>query len=474
MKDWKFSIALDYIELHSFRGIDKIKLDFDKKLTVLIGENGSGKTTILDALASLLQVFVDKITNKETGRIEANYISTNDIKNGTIEAINTLSTLFTFDGGVVKKNENGKEPEEDEELEFEDTTYHGLLEWYLTLNQDGYIGDDKTNSVDFIKISEIIRSISLNYKSNLKEKEKTKHVPLSVPLVVYYPTLSISTKITDLSGRMRTDLMSGFDDALTYSSFDFTKFFRWYRWQENIKIQLGKNTLLDAVADAIYQMLNDEKEEAVFYNLRTDWLNNEDGELFINKGSDKNTLKMSQFSSGEKSILALTADLARRLAITNPYAENPLHGNGIVLIDEIDLHLHPRWQRAILPKLMSIFPNIQWVVTTHSPLVLQNIEQDKATVFFVENGELVDKEINHFGRDIDDMLIDIYQLGEKRPMVQKDLNKLFELIDNEEYEKAKEKIKELAKKGLTYNDSELVQATTLIDFMEDEELLIEN
>jgi predicted ATP-binding protein involved in virulence len=79
MKDWKFNIALDYIELNSFRGIDKMKLDFDKKLTVLIGENGSGKTSILDALASLLQVFVDKITNKEIGRIDVEYISTDDI-----------------------------------------------------------------------------------------------------------------------------------------------------------------------------------------------------------------------------------------------------------------------------------------------------------------------------------------------------------------------------------------------------------
>ncbi len=178
-------------------------------------------------------------------------------------------------------------------------------------------------------------------------------------------------------------------------------------------------------------------------------------------------MNIRQFSSGEKSIIALTADLARRLAIANPHHESPLHGNGIVLIDELDLHLHPRWQRAVLPQLMSVFPNIQWVVTTHSPLVLQNLEQDKAKVIVIENGEVQKGRINHFGRDIDDMLIEVYRMGAKRPMIQKDLDQIFGLIDEEKYEAAKEKIKILAHKGLTENEEELVRARTLIDFMQD-------
>jgi len=64
------------------------------------------------------------------------------------------------------------------------------------------------------------------------------------------------------------------------------------------------------------------------------------------------------------------ADIARRLALANPKDDNPLLGEGIIMIDEVDAHLHPSWQARIMPSLMEVFPNIQFLVTTHSPKVL--------------------------------------------------------------------------------------------------------
>ena len=69
----------------------------------------------------------------------------------------------------------------------------------------------------------------------------------------------------------------------------------------------------------------------------------------------------------------MVGDLARRLAIANDGRVDALSGSGIVLIDEIELHLHPAWQRDILPRLMATFPNVQFFVTTHSPLVLAQL-----------------------------------------------------------------------------------------------------
>lgn len=68
-------------------------------------------------------------------------------------------------------------------------------------------------------------------------------------------------------------------------------------------------------------------------------------------------------------------DLARKLAIANPSRENPLEGEGVVLIDEVDLHLHPSWQGRMMP-LFRTFPNIQFIVTTHSPKVLSEIKDE--------------------------------------------------------------------------------------------------
>ena len=81
-------------------------------------------------------------------------------------------------------------------------------------------------------------------------------------------------------------------------------------------------------------------------------------------------IRVDQLSDGEKCTLALFGDLARRIAIANQHRENPLEGTGIVLIDEIELHMHPGWQRRVLGVLANTFPNIQFIVTTHSPQVL--------------------------------------------------------------------------------------------------------
>ena len=87
-------------------------------------------------------------------------------------------------------------------------------------------------------------------------------------------------------------------------------------------------------------------------------------------GNESHELRIEQLSDGYKIIIAMVADLAARMAEANPDMDNPLDSTGIVLIDEIDLHLHPRWQREILCKLTRVFKNIQFVVSTHSPIIV--------------------------------------------------------------------------------------------------------
>ena len=91
---------------------------------------------------------------------------------------------------------------------------------------------------------------------------------------------------------------------------------------------------------------------------------------------------VNQLSDGEKCTLALIGDLARRIAMANPNLPDPLEGVGIVLIDEIELHMHPSWQRRILPTLRRTFPNIQFIITTHSPQVLGEVD-DNFNIFML-------------------------------------------------------------------------------------------
>ena len=112
---------------------------------------------------------------------------------------------------------------------------------------------------------------------------------------------------------------------------------------------------------------------------------------------DGKSFDLSQMSDGEKNMITLVGDIARRLAIANPSSSDPLKGDGIILIDEIDLHLHPKWQRLMIPQLTTIFPNCQFIITTHSPQVIGNTKPEN--IFILEQ---IDGELNY--RKIDESL----------------------------------------------------------------------
>ncbi len=177
---------------------------------------------------------------------------------------------------------------------------------------------------------------------------------------------------------------------------------------------------------------------------------------------DKNdiTLSLEQLSDGEKNLLALVGDIARRLSIANPTNENPLNGEGIILIDEIDLHLHPSWQRMIITKMSEVFPNCQFIVSTHSPQILSHIKPDN--IFLLDNTQkefIISKPSQSFGLNSDRILEDI-MFVDARPNKQK-IHKLYVAIQNNEIEVAKLLITELQEE-MNGDDPELIKANVLI------------
>ncbi|MDM8563360.1 AAA family ATPase, partial [Candidatus Marithioploca araucensis] len=164
-------------------------------------------------------------------------------------------------------------------------------------------------------------------------------------------------------------------------SLDFNNFKEWLIWQDGIEKQLGKNIRLKMVRKAILSMLNTGNDN--YSNLHINWLNNYKGEVSLEKFGV--SLSEKQMSSGEKTLLTITADLARRLSIANPTLSNPLQGKGVVMIDELDLHLHPKWQRVIVDKLTKTFPNLQFIVTTHSPYIIASVNPEATICLDPEN-----------------------------------------------------------------------------------------
>ncbi|MPX98373.1 ATPase, partial [Salinivibrio sp. VYel6] len=176
-------------------------------------------------------------------------------------------------------------------------------------------------------------------------------------------------------------------------------------------------------------------------------------DLVIKKNNRK--ISVMQLSQGEKTLLALILDISRRLIILNPSLENPLRGQGIVLIDEFDLHLHPKWQRVVANKLVETFPNCQFFLTTHSPLVIGEVDP-KHIFIFSENSEsklVLLRPKQSYGLTSNQVLNELMndestpQLG-RAQKVENRIQDIFELIEEEDKKSlvlAQSKIEELEK-----------------------------
>jgi len=158
---------------------------------------------------------------------------------------------------------------------------------------------------------------------------------------------------------------------------------------------------------------------------------------------DGTQLDVEQLSQGEKSLMALVGSIASRLSMMNPALPDPLEGRGIIMIDEVDLHLHPRWQQGIIDRLCSVFPNCQFILTTHSPLVISPSQNILA--YMLDNGEI--RQLgNLYGMDANQVLLQEMDVSIRNQEVQDKLDDILDLIHDRNFLEAHAEIKELEEK----------------------------
>lgn len=179
----------------------------------------------------------------------------------------------------------------------------------------------------------------------------------------------------------------------------------------------------------------------------------------LTKGEE--TFDLNQLSDGEKNLIALIGDIARRLTMANPRMENPLEGAGVILIDEIDLHLHPKWQRIVAQKITEVFPNCQFFISTHSPQVISHVKPEKIFVLqYSSSGIESIAPDESYGMSIDrvvELLMDDYSRPDKPREL---LEELFELIERKKISDAKRVLAKLKK--YMSQDPEVMRAEMLI------------
>lgn len=405
------------LKIHNFRGIDKMDLDLDPRLNVFMGINGVGKSTILDTIAIQLSWIIARIRqDKGSG----NQIKEKDIKNDR-----DFSKVFMT-------------------IESQNLIYPGLL----AKNKRGKTGSETRSDMNGFT----------HYAQTIK-KNIIKNEDASAPVFIYYGVQRAVTEIPlRIRGNQESFIVKSYDNSLNSGS-TFRSFFAWYRNREDLENQLLReqgqlieDKQLAAVRSAI-------KKISGFENIS---IKRSPLQMEISKNYKK--LSVDQLSDGEKCLFAMAGDMARRLCLANPTKQDSLNGEGIVLIDEVELHLHPQWQKKIIEKLMDTFPNIQFIISTHSPQVLCEIEGKKIYSLYKSDDEGISFYNPDQGKGLNsnEILEELMKTVPVSDEIKKRLDVIFELIDDKFYDKAKNEIDLFE---IDYGSiPELVKAETLLAF----------
>lgn len=390
------------LTLNNFRAFKHIDLSFHPKLTVLAGVNGSGKTTLLDAYAIMLSRIVSYI---EDGKINKNTIRINDsdIQNGENRA--KISLI------------NGDE-----------------LAFSINKSRKGIFSLEK-DDVQHAK----------KYAETIQQRIENSRTQATVPVFIYYQT---QRAVIDSPKRIRTahkfDLVETYDNSLNGET-NFRLFFEWFREREDLEneIRLRQNmNYRDGQLNAVREALTK------FLPHITDIQIRRIGEQAMIAKENGREISINQLSDGAKILFASIGDLARRLAMANPMGNDPLLGNGIVLIDELELHLHPKWQREIIRKLPKVFPNIQFVVSTHSPQIISEVAAESLYVLNwnkKSNQPECTKPVRSLGLNTADVLSEIMDSRIINQEFDDKVEEVYQYIEQEQWEEAERTLEDLEK-----------------------------
>lgn len=352
-------MKIQKLHLQNFRCYHENTISFEPDLTVLIADNGTGKTSILDALAKGFGSLYKGFPGVKTSDLSSLDIT---ISKGERQQDHCLLTF------LAKSDK------------------HQLF-WGRVKRRNSAVSAEALKSMQSAAISELLDST--DFVNGLLSPIRDEHNEImqafnegkdfTLPVIVYYGTdRAVRDDVKRRRGFKKSfsrfDALSGALDAKS----NFRQALEWFNAMEDVerreKIQRGDHKYEDqnlkAVKQAICELLPPGHSNPRVELRPVRFVIDQE----LNNGSLR-TLRLSQLSDGYRIVLAMIMDLSRRLVEANPITSGraPFNVPSIVLIDEVDLHLHPAWQQNILTSLLKVFPFTQFIITTHSPQVLSTV-----------------------------------------------------------------------------------------------------
>jgi predicted ATP-binding protein involved in virulence len=435
-------MRLKEIHLTNFRCFEQLDIELPTRLAVFIGVNGAGKTAILDAICLYFIQISSLITSSQVFE-ELVYETSDDIK------IGNEKTLLSFISEYL----------DFKKIEIDMSTFIG----------SGYGYGAAMSSKDDA-------GLFVNRFKEITNSEK-KIDTFSVPVLLHYRNNKGQVKKNKTHSRSNFIQFTTYENSFFHSIDDFKDFTNWFREAEDRENEAiihkqdfnAKNPQLEVIRQVIPHFLGLLNNQS-FSELRIKRQTNNKFEfkangtysLIIKKDAD--ILELNQLSDGERTLIMLVSDITRHLILANPSLSNPLEGEGIVLTDEIDLHLHPQWQKTILNALVNTFPNLQFIVTTHSPYVVTHLDLDdkQVQVYSIEKDKVVP--IQSKGKDLSTASFEIFGVERRPKMYQKAIDDLFREFEADEPDLSVLDKKFLAlKKQLGETDPEVESAKIIIE-----------
>ncbi|GAB7532926.1 AAA family ATPase [Pseudomonas sp. 3A(2025)] len=365
------SLRLSRLRLRDFRCFEKLDIDFHPGLTVLVAANGAGKTSILDAIAIALGPYVgafDEAVGKhlepsDIRQFRARKTATNEMeyapKGARIEATGFIpgSLEHQLSGGLHSS-------------------------WRRHLDSPGKARTSVKDAKELV-----------SYGKRIQEAARTPGTEVVLPLIAYYGTgrLWQQRKLASAKNIERTSRTVGYTDCLDSAS-SYKSFVQWFRyWSLNAKqaqlkaLEAGAavtrtefDDYLQSVSSAVNTCIQPAGWSGIEYSFSRDAL--------VARHEQLGELPVESLSDGIRNMIGMVADIAFRATKLNGHlgSQAAQETPGVLLIDEVDMHLHPEWQQVVLLNLAQAFPAMQFIVTTHSPQVLSTVCSDCVRILRAE------------------------------------------------------------------------------------------
>jgi predicted ATP-binding protein involved in virulence len=412
------------LHLRNFRAFRDDEIRFsDKKFTVLIGDNSSGKTTILDAAAVALGGYLSIFDEVAKSRhIEDDEVTVVRYETSNFERQYPVEVTCT---AILARNAT-----ENDAIEQTWVRKWSKSKDHRTTDRPTYL----------IRHAEVL------------EQFVRSGVPVTLPVCGYYGTGRLWSQKNDRAADLfeSGSRFLGYTDCLEPKS-DEKLLAKWLKKWEMIEIQEGaEQPVLSAVREAVTTCLDSLQEDGkgrvnrISYNLKADGI--------LVAFENGQVLPFRMLSDGYRSMIGMVADIAYRMAVLNPHLgkDAAKRTHGVVLIDEIDMHLHPKWQRSVVADLKRTFPHVQFIATTHSPFIIQSLEDGELVVLDGEfKGDYEDKSLEDVVENV--MGIEMPQWSHRREEMNKAAEEYYKTLhqmkdaSDEKLEELRQKLDELSK-----------------------------